>query len=299
MSNISFRQSELKELLNTTFQFNGTSSFSFPRSGSHTIQDLLCQLCRSPTLQQQVYAKLVEFTSQTKHYLSGEQLKPKKLESFLPQFEKFLLQDFEIEKEYPTYIVGFEIKQLEYELVILYSHMLYKSNDVWLSDIPMSLYNHTNIIFHSIVNKKTIDEFGIDGYIAGLLLFLRWELIVPEQKTILKIEAEECARTIYEYSGTQVEKAMGKIPLNVSESHEFRKLLSKNMQIDLFGEYDDGNGFIIKYNQSGNIIEKKWYEIVFGKFVIRRIEFPQKKLAKIMMFDRNLNIVGTREAIIY
>jgi hypothetical protein len=177
--------------------------------------------------------------------------------------------------------------------------MLFKTNGKWVSDIPMSLYDHPNIIFHSIVNKKTIDEFGIDGYIAGLLLFLRWELIVPEQKTILKIEAEECARTIYEYSGTQVEKAMGKIPLNVSESHEFRKLLSKNMQIDLFGEYDDGNGFIIKYNQSGNIIEKKWYEIVFGKFVIRRIEFPQKKLAKIMMFDRNLNIVGTREAIIY
>lgn len=299
MSNISFRQSELKELLNTTFQFNGTSSFSFPRSGSHTIQDLLCQLCRSPTLQQQVYAKLVEFTSQTKHYLSGEQLKPKKLESFLPQFEKFLLQDFEIEKEYPTYIVGFEIKQLEYELVILYSHMLYKSNDVWLSDIPMSLYNHTNIIFHSIVNKETIDKFGVDGFIAGLLLFLRWELVIPQKKTLLEIEAEECCKTIYEYSGTQLEKLIGKIPINVFESREFKKLLTKEMQIELFGEYDDGNGFITKYDKAGNIIKKILYEIIFGKLVVKRIELPQKKLAKIMIFDRDLNLVGTRESIIY
>lgn len=312
------RDEELKQFLNRTFPYDPKAHLqkdfpNFPKTSQYTNFALLTQLCEDKDLQKQVHDKLIEWSSQTKFPISGEQLKPKHFYDFLPKLKDYLdkgpkeeSSESSEENDYvPLYenepdplkslawVINFGINPEDYEIADIWAVDITKQEDQYLAGTPGSMYNYDAIIFESIAGSETIQEYGHVGFIAALLLFFHWDIIAPDQKTLLELTMEYFARQLNACTPENFDATLSHITPDILDKQYFRKLLDEKLQIKLFNEYDDGDGFIRMYDPDGKPVGKKWYLIVFGKFIVTKIETT---VTRTFIFNHDLEVIGHEDS---
>ena len=75
----------------------------------------------------------------------------------------------------------------------------------------------------------------------------------------------------------------------------FRTLLDEDIQLFLFGESDDGNGYMEKTDENGQPEIKTWYSVVDGVRYNYVVEYSKLKKYTIFEYDADLNIVKVIE----
>lgn len=309
-------QDDLKPALNKVIKYDDKEpkiQSGFPGyncTSGFTVYDLMMQFFDDTDLQQKVYLKLIEYTKETTLYISGEHLKPKHFHSFLPTLKNFVTNGFrEKEKEEKSdydeelseakfigYIVNFALDFEEYEISDIWAVTIIELFGNYLVDTPGSLYQYQDIFFSSIAGEETIKTYGIDGFIAALLLFCHWDIIGEKPKSLQEITIDHFAK-LTSACKTQDEliEWVKKIPEDTRNSSHFRSKLSKELQVLLFLEYDDGDGYILIYNGDLEIISRKWYKYVFGKFIVKTIELTTECITRTIIFNKDLEEVGFKD----
>jgi len=180
----------------------------------------------------------------------------------------------------------------------------YERSDIWASSIidkkgikcattPGSLYDYQDIFFKSIAGSVTINELGVDGFIAALLTFCHWDMIWEKPKSLQEMCMEKYVNLINECKNEEdIKKIMGTLHQDITFSSHFRSKLTKEKQMLLFHEYDDGDGYVVVYDENGNIKMKKWYVYVFWKFIIKTIEFTKEGVTRTIIFNKDLEEIG-------
>ena len=299
----------LDQYLNKTFPFTGDDELLNPdpcMSSQFTVQMLLSKLLYDEVFQDDVLEKLKEYTGQTTVYLSGQHLKPKKLTSFLPILQKFLDDGPSIELivDNPVcFVIEFIINPYDYEI--------YEIADIWASNIvnndgvlnaehPGSMYDYPAIIFKGIAHQKAIDKLGQVGFVAALLIFMKWNLLTDiisnrnrKHNSLQDQIAFQFAQKVNEAENRI--QAILELPKEIYDNSYFRKCLREDIQTALFNEVDDCEGFIKKVNNDMTVIMKKWYVTIDDKIYISRIEYPEEKITKVYEYNADLEVVNIKE----
>lgn len=278
-----------------------------------TIFSLLTRLVSNVDFQAAVLAKLVEFTSKTTEFLSGEHLKPKKFATLIPILKKTLAEGPDPKSETVCpWIVDLSVSQdpEAYEIADIWAAQIKKKKDTdeLVHGEPGSLYHYPTIIFESIAGKQTIVELGEAGFVAALLVFCRWKHFVCEVKSMKELAVEKFAQQV-NANADAVREALPEnisreeiiskfchgVPQEIVNDTTFRTLLDEDIQQFLFGESDDGEGHTVKVDDNGDPEVKTWYRVIDGVRYTYIVEYPKLRKSKTFEYDAELNIVGTVE----
>ena len=184
MDNLSSYLEKLKLLSNLPTKTNNKFVFQ-----------LVLKLCDDITLQQSVLTKLKYFTSFTKRYLSGVHLKPKYFDDIIKIYHEFIANNLcKYTKEnndediLKGFIVDFHfssaIKEWEPSEILASDIKLNSDGSVENIGEAGGLYNYEDIIMKSIVGENTIEQYGIDGFLALLIAFV-------DEKYLIRIRTVE------------------------------------------------------------------------------------------------------------
>jgi len=296
--NIQFSMEQINTLLNKVFP----SKFGLNNPGCEasefTVLSLLNRLLNDVQFQKAVLGKLTEFTSKTTCYLSGEHLKPKKFASLLPCLKKQIDDGYpENESDNETteslcHIIDLSVssRKKAVEIVDIWAFGLEQIDGEFVVNEPGSLYFYPTIIFKSIASKKTIMELGEDGFVAALLVFFRWNLFMEQPKSLSQLVAKQFAEKV----NSDGIDAIQNIPQIILNDQNFKLLLNEDIQMALFNEYDNGEGFIERVID-GQTETKTWYSIIDGIRYISTIEYSKNKKYKTFKYDSDLNVIDVKE----
>ncbi|XWV24745.1 putative ORFan [Tupanvirus deep ocean] len=150
---------------------------------------LVLDMCQNQILQQQVLAKLIEYTSHRVH-LSEIQLKPKYFYQIIETYQnfvtKYLKNSNEITKFLTGYVVDFSLFQntINHNFCYIWVVKIFLDADGSLKKVceENKINNYEIIIMRSIVGAETIKQYGIDGFLALLIMYINedhMENVVP------------------------------------------------------------------------------------------------------------------------
>ncbi|XWV25986.1 putative orfan [Tupanvirus soda lake] len=158
------------------------------KTSNKFVFQLVLEMCNDKYLQKKVLTKLQEYTNYTTMYLSGVQLKPKYFDEIIQIYNEFVVKKLEnrmniSEKITSGYIVNFSsfkdnIKFPESNYV--WGNEITMNTDSTLYEIesPCSIYNYEEIIMDSIVGDESIQEYGVDGFLALLIVSLNEDSMI-------------------------------------------------------------------------------------------------------------------------
>ena len=183
---------EKLKLFNSLFNQTLSCDNAHPtKTSDKFIFQLVLELCDDISLQQSVLAKLKYFTSFTKCYLSGVQLKPKYFDNIIKTYRAFIVNNlckyFKENSEVISegFIVDFYFRNAIKE---------WEPSDISASNIKLSLgvveniseagslYNYEDIFMKSIVGANTVEKYGIDGFLALLIIFIDEKYLLETKK---------------------------------------------------------------------------------------------------------------------
>jgi len=293
-----------------------------------TVLDLVLKLYYDVEFKHKVHAKMVEFTSVTKYYLSGIQLMPNHFYEFLSKLYLFINdynEDVEVDADAETdaetdadvdvvnmadenvTISGIKYKEKLFGNIIAFSihKKAYEVSDIWYTDIvltetaeciathPGAYYDYKSILFDSVPNANTIHKLGEDGYVAALLIFFHWNIIDVPKKTPDQIEAEKWAQLVNETKEAET-CSLDEVPVSIISNRDFKMNLTEKLQKKLFNEYDDGEGFI-QYFDGETMIKRTWYQVVWGKVCVKSTKTGDEP-TKYYVYNKDLEVIDITEA---
>ncbi|XWV24742.1 putative ORFan [Tupanvirus deep ocean] len=183
MENLSYYLDKLKYISSLFDKIITFDNNNYIITGNKFVFQLVLDMCNDKVLQEKVLSKLKEYTSYTTMYLSGVQLKPNYFDDIVQIYHKFII-DFlsnskTIEETLTTgFIINFTLHNDE---------KCWEPSEIWCNEIMFepdgtkyhvddeagSLYHYDAIFMESIVGDKTIQKYGIDGFLALLIIFLK------------------------------------------------------------------------------------------------------------------------------
>lgn len=263
----------------------------------YTVYDLIERMLNNEVFKNKVLIKLANYVSESQKYLSGQHLKPERFEYILSKLKLFI----EINKNHQSngkclpYVIDFKLKKNSWEISTIIASALYEKNNKIVSSAPGETYDYRAIIFDSIVNQSAIDKFGEDGFVAMLIVFIEEDSIINHQSLSIHSIAKHYAELInglFDNDINQFNIEFTCIPKYLHDKWYFRKYLNEIVQIYLFNEYDNGNGYCIKYrdNNSKHIESKRWYRILHNISYTETMEFPDKKISQKWKYNRDLEV---------
>ncbi|XWV24743.1 putative ORFan [Tupanvirus deep ocean] len=192
MENLNYYLDQLKNI-SSLFNTNITSDHGdLVKFGNKFVFQLVLELCSNTILQQQVLTKLKEYTSHITNYLTGIHLKPKYFEDIIQKYHKFIiifLTSCKINKQPLTtgYVIDFIFDNNKkhtqpstmnaYQFTTSQTIVFYYIDNQAIVDVD-PLFEHETIFMESIVGNKTIEKYGIDGFLALLIIFINEDNIL-------------------------------------------------------------------------------------------------------------------------
>lgn len=162
------------------------------------VHEVILEMCENLEMQKNVLEKLRYFAGLTTDYFARIHSKPNRFEQIVKGLKYFILDkissykknEFGHTKSEPRcYVVDF-ILDNKYCPRIMYS---YRITDVEKMKGKFSDFIcDKSILLQSIVGKKTVDEWGIAGFIALVISYINDELLVPEVESL----ANKCLKKI-------------------------------------------------------------------------------------------------------
>ncbi|XWV25985.1 tryptophan synthase beta chain 1-like isoform X1 [Tupanvirus soda lake] len=150
--------------------------------GNKFIFQLVLEMCNNTILQKQVLSKIKEYTRHITMYLSGVQLKSKYFDDIVRIYHNYIIDSLVDSKndEQPIttgFIINFTFHNDKFS---------WEPSEIWANEIVMetdgtlieldeagTLYHSDSILLKSIVGYETIQKYGIDGFLALLIIFLK------------------------------------------------------------------------------------------------------------------------------
>jgi hypothetical protein len=162
--------------------------------GDEFVYQLVLRVCKDTHLQKQVLSKLEYFASFPKKYLSDIHLKPKYFMSILKKMEVFINNHIENAKGDFLFqkgsVVNFSFENFASEPSVISIDAIYVSNEDLNKESDS--FDRNLIMMKSIIGRGTINEYGIDGFMALLIIYIHDDQLLMDPDNLLTI----CAKTI-------------------------------------------------------------------------------------------------------
>ena len=173
-------------------------------TSNNFVYETILEMCDDSEFQNKVLKKLKYFTSFTTNYLANIHTKPQRFNKIITYIKNYILKikkesmqpskettkknndTFTEEYEPYAFIINFEFDNDEFisePAIINVNRITLKKDTSSIVVGPRaSLYDYENILCRSIVGQETVNEWGLDGFIALLITFLNEENLCEEDK---------------------------------------------------------------------------------------------------------------------
>lgn len=208
--------------------FNGScSTDSNVYTSNHFIHEIVLEMCNNPTMQKAVLSKLKYFAGFSTDYLSDIHLKQDRFQTIIQHLNQYISES--LNKEF----VGDTIKMSCYRNIFIVNFIFNNEDDmvdilanpVYFIHVEHNVYvtiaehlnNNDYILCRSIVGKDTLDKYGIDGFLALLIIYIDTNHLLNQPKslkTLCEIMKVKQLHQIYHNSRTGTPRECLKTWLN-------------------------------------------------------------------------------------
>lgn len=158
-------------------------------TGNKFVHELVLEMCDDPMLQTAVLKKLVYFTNFSTNYLLNIHNKQDKFPTIIQHLKQFITGS--LNKEFYTdsnrmFIINFSFDEKDntktFDIISNPIHFI--NSEPKHIDISENLNNNKLILCRSIVRRKTINKWGIDGFLALLIINIDVDNLLNNPKSL-------------------------------------------------------------------------------------------------------------------
>ena len=253
-----FRQ-EFSCCLNKTFEYEDLCHITSIVSVDHNfVCDIVFELVRNLELQEQVLKKVEQYVKFADKYEINVLMKPVRFQNILDTFRTVLNKATEYKYyEGRGYIIDFNLDQsrqtsqpveMNARPIIILNNDISLENVISLSRYDMGTFylKYEMILCRSVVGKATIDMYGLDGFLALLIIFFPdyvYKQPLSLEDTCKKFFALNISKNISNFHCNRTSIALCldafKFALTYELFPKYVFVFTKQDQISFFKRFDD------------------------------------------------------------